>query len=141
MIYNKYIALIAHDGLKSEMVNFVRRHKNIFEKIPLIATASTGKIIFDETKLMVERLVPSGLQGGDQVIGSLITSGEITAVLFMRDPLSRVPHQEDVHALLRLCDLYKVPLATNISTAEILINYLRENYFQKIITLKNKVAN
>ncbi len=129
---HKYIALIAHDGLKSEMVNLVKRHRYVFEKMPLVATASTGKIIFDEAKLVVEKLVPSGSQGGDQVIGSLITSDKIKAVLFMRDPLSTVPHQEDVNALLRLCDLYKIPLATNVATADILILHLGK-FFESIL--------
>lgn len=118
-------ALIAHDQLKDEMVEFTLKHKELLSRFGLHATGTTGKRIIEATGLEVNRLL-SGPLGGDQQIGALIAEDRIKFVVFLRDPLTAQPHEPDVQALLRLCDVHKVPIATNITSAEILINYLEE---------------
>ncbi|WP_312712401.1 methylglyoxal synthase [Proteiniclasticum ruminis] len=116
-------ALIAHDNMKDDMVLFVQKHREILSQFTLYATGTTGKRLIDETGLPVHRL-QSGPIGGDQQIGALIAAGQIHFVIFLRDPLTAQPHEPDVQALLRLCDVHKIPFATNITTAEIMISYL-----------------
>ena len=122
------IALIAHDEKKNEMVNFTIAYEHIFSKYTLFATGTTGKRIMDETNLTVTRL-NSGPLGGDQQIGAMIATGELDLILFFRDPLTAQPHEPDVSALLRLCDVYGIPLATNIATAELLLRAIEKGYF------------
>lgn len=116
-------ALIAHDNMKDDMVLFAQKHREILSQFTLYATGTTGKRLIDETGLPVHRL-QSGPIGGDQQIGALIAAGQIHFVIFLRDPLTAQPHEPDVQALLRLCDVHKIPFATNITTAEIMISYL-----------------
>lgn len=116
-------ALIAHDNMKDDMVLFAKKHKEILGKFHLYATGTTGKRLQEETGLPVHRL-QSGPIGGDQQIGALIAEGNIHFVIFLRDPLTAQPHEPDVQALLRLCDVHKIPFATNITSAEIIISYL-----------------
>ena len=123
------IALIAHDEKKDEMVNFTIAYESIFENYTLYATGTTGKRIMEETNLQVNRM-NSGPLGGDQQIGAMIATGELDLILFFRDPLTAQPHEPDVSALLRLCDVYGIPLATNIATAELLIRSIEKGYFQ-----------
>ncbi|MEK5523305.1 methylglyoxal synthase [Heyndrickxia sp. FSL W8-0423] len=117
------IALIAHDKKKDDMLRFVTAYKRIFSKHHLYATGTTGKRIMEETKLSVHRF-QSGPYGGDQEIGALIAKNKLDMVIFFRDPLTAQPHEPDVSALMRLCDVYSVPLATNMGTAEVLIRGL-----------------
>lgn len=123
------IALIAHDEKKDEMVNFTIAYESTFENFTLYATGTTGKRIMEETNLQVNRM-NSGPLGGDQQIGAMIATGELDLILFFRDPLTAQPHEPDVSALLRLCDVYGIPLATNIATAELLIRSIEKGYFQ-----------
>jgi len=123
---NFTLALIAHDSKKDDIVQLLRAHQGSFEKLSLIATRSTGQIIHERTGLDVT-LVQSGPQGGDQQIGALVANGEIDAVLFLRDPLNAHPYEPDVSALLRVCDVHSVPLATNLSTAEAVLHLLAEH--------------
>lgn len=116
-------AMIAHDNMKDDLVLFTIKHKKIFEKFYLYATGTTGKRLIDETGLDIHRL-QSGPIGGDQQIGALIAEGKIMFVIFFRDPLTAQPHEPDVQALLRLCDVHKIPIATNITSGEIIIHYL-----------------
>jgi len=116
-------AMIAHDNMKDDLVLFTIKHKKILEKFYLYATGTTGKRLIDETSLDIHRL-QSGPIGGDQQIGALIAEGKIMFVIFFRDPLTAQPHEPDVQALLRLCDVHKIPIATNITSAEIMIHYL-----------------
>ena len=116
-------ALLAHDNMKDDMVLFAQKHREILSQFTLYATGTTGKRLIDETGLPVHRL-QSGPIGGDQQIGALIAAGQIHFVIFLRDPLTAQPHEPDVQALLRLCDVHKIPFATNITTAEIMISYL-----------------
>lgn len=115
------IAVIAHDGKKADMVNFLRRHLDIFKRkdIDIVATGTTGKHA-QEAGLQVER-VASGPMGGDAQIGALVTTGDIKMVFFFRDPLDKHPHEPDINMLMRLCDVHNVPLATNPAAAELLL--------------------
>lgn len=115
------IAFIAHDKKKDDIINFVLKHKDKIEKHNLFATGTTGKLINEITGLSVHRFL-SGPLGGDQQIGAAVASGNLDMVVFLRDPLTAQPHEPDVTALLRVCDVHNVPLATNAGTAEILIN-------------------
>lgn len=114
------IALIAHDKKKELMVQFCIAYKGILAHHNLVATGTTGSLIIDATGLNVHRFL-SGPQGGDQQIGARIAYNEIDLVLFFRDPLTAQPPEPDVNALLRLCDVHNIPLATNVATAEVLV--------------------
>ena len=119
------IALIAHDRQKPEMLQFVRRHLDFFRTRRLVATGSTGKLLADDLGLEIER-VAHGPEGGDLMIGGRVAAHEIEAVLFFRDPLTAQPHEPDVSALMRVCDVHAVPLATNRVTGEAIVAWLRE---------------
>jgi methylglyoxal synthase len=118
------IALIAHDNKKDTIVDFVRRYKHIFEEHDLFATGTTGKLIGEECGLEVKRFL-SGPMGGDQQIGGKVAEGKIDLIIFLRDPLTAQPHEPDVSALLRLCDVHSTPLATNLGSAEVFIKALK----------------
>lgn len=122
------IALIAHDQKKELMVQFAIAYKFILQKHSLFATGTTGGLVADATGLQVHRFL-SGPQGGDQQIGARIAYNEIDLVLFFRDPLTAQPHEPDVNALFRLCDVHNIPLATNVATAEVLIQGLERGDF------------
>ena len=117
------VALIAHDKKKEEIIHFAKKHKDILKNHELVATGTTGLKIHEATGLEVHRYL-SGPYGGDQQIGGSLAEGDIDLVIFLRDPLTAQPHEPDVSALIRICDVHKVPVATNIGTAEILINEL-----------------
>lgn len=117
------ISLIAHDEKKDDIVEFAIKYKHILGKHNLFATGTTGKVIMEATGLTIHRFL-SGPLGGDQQIGSKIASGEMDMVFFIRDPLTAQPHEPDITALLRICDVHNIPLATNLGTAERLINTL-----------------
>ena len=117
------IALIAHDKMKDTMIGFCIAYENTLKKYGLYGTGTTAKRIMDETSLSINRLA-SGPLGGDQQIGALIVSQEIDLVIFLRDPHTAQSHEPDIQALIRLCDVYHVPVATNLASAEIFINAL-----------------
>lgn len=119
------IALIAHDEKKDDMIEFVQRYRSVLEKHNLFGTGTTGKLITEHTGLQVHRFL-SGPIGGDQQIGAKIVTGEISYVIFLRDPLTAQPHEPDVSALIRVCDVHHVPVATNLGTAEVLIKGIKE---------------
>ncbi len=120
------IALIAHDKKKSEMINLAIKYKDVLSGHELIATGTTGTLVMGETGLKIKRM-KSGPLGGDQQIGSMIADGLLDLVIFLRDPLTAQPHEPDVSALLRLCDVQSIPLATNARSAEIMLNALEKN--------------
>ncbi|MBX9972808.1 methylglyoxal synthase [Cytobacillus firmus] len=120
------IALIAHDKKKDDIVRFAIAYKFILAEHTLYATGTTGSRIMKETGLSIHRF-QSGPLGGDQEIGALIANNKMDVVFFFRDPLTVQPHEPDVSALVRLCDVYAVPLATNMGTAEIIIKGLERN--------------
>ena len=121
---NTRIAVIAHDGKKADMVAFIMKRLDFFRKVDVIATGTTGKHI-EHAGLDVNCL-KSGPLGGDAQIASLISDGEIDAVVFFIDPLGLHPHQVDVNMLLRICNVYNIPLATNYSTASLVISGLEK---------------
>lgn len=118
------IALIAHDKMKPEMIEFATKYKNILKGHDLVATGTTGHKLIEATGLDI-KCFKSGPLGGDQEIGARVANGDIDLIFFFRDPLTAQPHEPDVSALLRLSDVYKVALATNSSTAEHMINSLK----------------
>lgn len=117
------VALIAHDDKKDELAEFVARRHAVFAQYPLIATGTTGRVIHETTGLEVRRML-SGPLGGDQQIGGLVAEEQVLAVFFFRDPLTAQPHEPDVSALLRICDVHRIPLATNVSSATALCDWL-----------------
>lgn len=117
------IALIAHDLKKDDMVNFAVAYKHIFAQHEIYATGTTGTRIMEATSLPVHR-VQSGPYGGDQQIGAKIAEDDMDLIIFLRDPLTAQPHEPDITALLRLCDVHNVPVATNLATAEALMRSL-----------------
>lgn len=121
---NLKIALIAHDKKKDLMVEFVQENKEFLKNHILVATGTTGKRINESTGLNIERL-KSGPLGGDQQIGALIAKEDMDMIIFLRDPLTAQPHEPDVQALLRLCDVHNVPIATNISSAKALVRFFK----------------
>ncbi len=122
---SRQLALIAHDQKKPELARFALEHREVLERFSLVATGTTGRVIGEATGLSVERVL-SGPLGGDQQIGSRIALEQVLAVIFFRDPLTAQPHEPDVSALLRLCDVHDVPLATNPASAQALMLWLRE---------------
>ena len=133
------IALIAHDKKKEDMIRFTIAYEHLLKEHELCATGTTGKLIKEATKLNVHRF-KSGPLGGDQQIGALIADNEMDMVIFFRDPLTAQPHEPDVTALMRLCDVYQIPLATNIAGAEIFIHGLERGDFKwrEIVREKDK---
>lgn len=114
------IALIAHDKKKEDMIRLVDENKSTLSKHSLIATGTTGGLITERTGLSVKRYL-SGPLGGDQQIGGKIAKGEVGLVIFLRDPLTPQPHEPDISALIRICDVHNVPVATNLGTARVLL--------------------
>jgi methylglyoxal synthase len=114
------LALIAHDTKKDDLVAFAQHHRDVLERYHLIATGTTGGRIAEATGLEVERML-SGPLGGDAQIAAKVAQGEVAAVIFIVDPLFAHPHEPDIQGLLRVCNLYNIPLATNLATAEIVI--------------------
>ncbi|KOP80624.1 methylglyoxal synthase [Lysinibacillus sp. FJAT-14745] len=121
------IALIAHDRKKDNLVQFAIAYRDILNEHTLFATGTTGQRVMEATSLEVTRF-RSGPLGGDQQIGAMIANNDMDMVIFFRDPLTAQPHEPDVSALIRLCDVYQVPLATNMGTAEILLKGLQEGF-------------
>lgn len=117
------IALIAHDKKKEDMITFCIAYKTILEKHKLCATGTTGRLVAEATGLEIHRFL-SGPIGGDQQIGAVVAYDRMDMIFFMRDPLTVQPHEPDVNALLRLCDVHNIPLATNMATAEVMIKAL-----------------
>jgi methylglyoxal synthase len=117
------LALIAHDNKKVDLIAFVQKHADRFVGFRLLATQATGKVIREKINLEVRCFLPGPL-GGDLQIGGELASGRIDALIFLRDPLLAQPHEPDISALLRVCDVHDVPVATNVATAEILLEGL-----------------
>ena len=114
------IALIAHDGRKAAMVALASEFREFLARCQLCATGTTGGRLQAEVGLEVERLL-SGPLGGDLQIGARLAVGEIDAVIFLRDPMTPQPHEPDINALVRACDVHDVPCATNASSARLLL--------------------
>ena len=118
---NKCIALVAHDNMKREMLEWATEHKDELKRHTLIATGSTGKLIADSTGLTLERM-RSGPLGGDQQIGARISDGGIDVLLFFWDPLEPQPHDPDIRALLRIAVVWNIPVACNRASADFILS-------------------
>lgn len=118
------IALIAHDKKKNEIIELAKKYKDVLAEHELYATGTTGALIMGETGLAIHRM-KSGPLGGDQQIGAMLADGNIDFIVFLRDPLTAQPHEPDVSALLRLCDVQRIPLATNTCSATVMLDALR----------------
>jgi methylglyoxal synthase len=117
------IALIAHDRMKDRMVALAREFKSVLERHRLVATGTTGMRLRDEVGLDVE-CVLSGPLGGDLQIGARLAMGEVQFVVFLRDPMTPQPHEPDINALVRACDVHDVACATNVATARLVLGQL-----------------
>ena len=124
----KTIALIAHDNKKSAMLEWVRVNRDRLAAHTLCGTGTTARLIAEQTSLPV-LAYNSGPLGGDQQIGAMLANGELDLIIFLRDPLTAQPHEPDVSALLRLCDVQRIPLATNESSAIIMLESLKNGTF------------
>lgn len=122
------IALIAHDKKKDDMIKLTLAYKDILKNHTLYATGTTGKRIIEATGLDVTRF-KSGPLGGDQQIGSLVSENELDLIVFLRDSLTAQAHEPDISALMRLADVYDIPLATNMGSAEVMLRGLQSNFF------------
>jgi methylglyoxal synthase len=118
------IALIAHDKKKDDIVEFVSRYSDVFENHELYGTGTTGRLISEIVGLKVHRFL-SGPLGGDQQIGAKLAEGQMDLIIFFRDPLTAQPHEPDVSALLRLCDVHHIPVATNVGSAEVFLKAIK----------------
>ncbi|RLM87841.1 methylglyoxal synthase [Halobellus sp. Atlit-38R] len=117
------LALIAHDEKKPDIISFARSRLDDLERFDLIATGTTGKRLREATGLDLERK-RSGPIGGDMQIGAEIADENCDGVVFLRDPLTAQPHEPDITALLRICDVHEVPLATNLASADAVLDEL-----------------
>jgi methylglyoxal synthase len=118
------IALIAHDKKKDEIVTLAAEYIDFLRGCVLMATGTTGGRLANELGLTVERK-HSGPFGGDLQIGAELVEGRIDAVIFLRDPMTPQPHEPDINALVRACDVHNVACATNVSTAHLVLSQLR----------------
>lgn len=119
------LALVAHDGKKADLLRLAVRYRATLARLRLIATAHTGGLLARELDLAFET-TKSGPEGGDMQIGARIVNGDVDAVVFLRDPLTAHPHEPDIQALLKVCDVHGVPVATNLAMAEILLRSLSQ---------------
>ena len=122
------IALIAHDKKKNEIIDIAKKYRDVLAGHELYATGTTGTLIMGETALAIHRM-KSGPLGGDQQIGAMLANGELDLIIFLRDPLTAQPHEPDVSALLRLCDVQRIPLATNASSAVIMLEAIKNKVY------------
>jgi methylglyoxal synthase len=115
------LALVAHDHKKVQLVDLAICYRDILSSYRLVATATTGKMLRDMVGLEVECL-RSGLDGGDRQIADSVAAGGVAAVIFLIDPFTRRPHEPGVQAVLRVCNIHDIPIATNLATATALLN-------------------
>ncbi|QBQ98636.1 MULTISPECIES: methylglyoxal synthase [Paraburkholderia] len=117
------VALIAHDHKKDDIVRLSGEYVDTLRRCELLATGTTGGRIAAAHGLNVERML-SGPHGGDLQIGAQLAEGNVDVVIFLRDPMTPQPHEPDINALVRACDVHDVPCATNISTARMILDVL-----------------
>ncbi|NBJ91429.1 methylglyoxal synthase [Parablautia muri] len=117
------IALIAHDAKKKLMQNFCIAYRGILSKHELYATGTTGRLVEEVTNLNIHKFL-AGHLGGEQQIGAQIEHNQVDLVIFLRDPLTSKTNEPDVNNVVKLCDMYNIPMATNLATAELLIKSL-----------------
>lgn len=122
---DKYVALVAHNNMKPSMMAFVEKHHTFFQTCKIVTTQSTGRALEQKLGLSVTEKVASGPLGGDQEIGAMISQNTIGVVFFFRDPLSAHPHDSDIIALTRLCDVHNVLMGTNPRTGDCIVHTLK----------------
>ena len=122
------IALIAHDKKKNEIIELAKQYREVLSGHELYATGTTGTLIMGETGLSIHRM-KSGPLGGDQQIGAMLAEGKLDMIIFLRDPLTAQPHEPDVSALMRLSDVQKIPLATNASSATVMLEAMNAGIY------------
>ena len=118
------IALIAHDKKKDDMIAVAGEYAAFLKTCDLVATGTTGGRLIDELGLTVTRK-HSGPFGGDLQIGALLVEGQIDCVIFLRDPMTPQPHEPDINALVRACDVHNIPCATNVTSAHLVLSQLQ----------------
>lgn len=138
----KRIALIAHDGKKQELIKWCEEHKEILQQHFLCGTGTTARLIAEYTGLPV-KAYNSGPLGGDQQIGAKIVEGGIDMVIFFSDPLEAQPHDPDVKALLRIAQVYDIPMANNRASADFMISssYMNAEYEHEVLNFKQNIEN
>lgn len=138
----KRIALIAHDGKKPEMIEWCKEHVSELSRHFLCGTGTTARLIVENTDLPV-KAYNSGPLGGDQQVGAKIVEGNIDLVVFFSDPLTAQPHDPDVKALLRIAEVYDIPIANNRSTADFMITsrYMNEEYTHNVLNFHKNVED
>lgn len=136
----KNIALIAHDQKKKELIQWCEDNQDILKKHFLCGTGTTAKMISDKTGLPV-RGYNSGPLGGDQQIGAKVVEGKVDFIIFFSDPLMAQPHDPDVKALLRIAQVYDIPIANNKATADFLItsSLMDEEYNHKVLNFQQNI--
>ena len=136
----KNIALIAHDGKKPELIQWCEENKSVLQNHFLCGTGTTARMITDRTGLPV-RGYNSGPLGGDQQIGAKVVEGKIDLVIFFSDPLSAQPHDPDVKALMRIAQVYDIPMAINKASADFIIHssFMKEGYEHQIIDFNKTI--
>lgn len=136
----KNIALIAHDNKKADLINWCEENKEILKNHFLCGTGTTARMITDKTNLPV-RGYNSGPLGGDQQIGAKIVEGKVDLIIFFSDPLTAQPHDPDVKALLRIAQVYDIPIANNKATADFIIKseYMSSEYEHEIINFQKNI--
>jgi methylglyoxal synthase len=118
------IALIAHDKKKDDMITLAAEYLDFLRGCHLVATGTTGGRLANELGLTIDRK-HSGPFGGDLQIGSLLVEGQIDAIIFLRDPMTPQPHEPDINALVRACDVHNVACATNLASAHLVLSQLQ----------------
>ena len=138
----KTIALIAHDGKKAELIEWCKKHAKILSKHNLVGTGTTARMITARTGLTVKGY-NSGPLGGDQQIGARIVEGKIDMVVFFSDPLTAQPHDPDVKALMRIAQVYDIPMAISHASADFMItsSYMTKEYDHDVINFKKNIEN
>ena len=136
----KNIALIAHDNKKKDLIAWCEKNKEILKRHFLCGTGTTARLITDKTGLPV-RGYNSGPLGGDQQIGAKVVEGKIDFIIFFSDPLTAQPHDPDVKALLRIAQVYDIPIANNKATADFMITskYMETEYNHEVVNFKKNI--
>lgn len=121
----KTLGLVSHDNKKVDLLAWANYNRGTLQRFRLVATATTGRLLKEKVGIAAETVL-SGPQGGDVQLAALVASGEIDVVFFFMDPLTALPHDPDIKALMRVCNVHNLPLATNLATADLIIAGLGE---------------